>query len=256
MEDNMLTIDEIFRRLKKHLVLILIIAIAFPLIGGVYYIKTDVPKYQCSAKLFIGKKINDENSYYNSGDINLYQNLMATYVELIKTEDLIKRALDNENIENITPNYVISGLSVALKENTQILDLAYTSYTPELSKRVLDSVINEFIYTSKALIPNVDINTVVESKLPVYPIKSRKNIVIVATLVLGIMIGASISLLIEAFNSKIKSDEEIEMIIGAPVIGSVPEYNNKIFAKENKRGGKIQKCSTSKKKKKVAMLKA
>lgn len=256
MGENILTINEILYRLKKHVILILIIATIFPLVVGMYYVKRDIPKYQCSTKLFIGKKISESDSYYNSGDINLYQNLMVTYTELIKTEDLVKRAVDKANIKNMSLNSAISGLSVELKENTQILNVKYISYTPELTKNILDSIVNEFIDISQELIPNVNIKVIEESKLPTYPIRSRKNIIIVAALIFGIMIGAFISLLIEAFNSKIKSDEEIEMIIGIPVIGSVPEYNNRIFARENKRGGKVRKCSTLKKKKKVAMLKA
>ena len=57
----------------------------------------DRPKYEASAKLFVGKEATTEN--YNNSDITMYQQLVKTYTSLIKTEDLVSKALKDNNID-------------------------------------------------------------------------------------------------------------------------------------------------------------
>jgi capsular polysaccharide biosynthesis protein len=53
------------------------------------------------------------------------------------------------------------------------------------------------------------------------PVKPKKTINIVIGLVVGLMAGAVIALLLEYFDNTLKTDQEIEQLLGLPVLGVI-----------------------------------
>ena len=87
---------------------------------------------------------------YNSSDINMYQKLLQTYAQAIKTRDLASRAIDTLNYD-LEAGTVVSNLTVNPITSTQILEIKYKSKDPEEAKDVLKNVSDEFIVTAKGI---------------------------------------------------------------------------------------------------------
>ena len=68
--------------------------------------------------VFIGKEESDETAY-NTNDIQMYQKLLQTYAQAIKTRDLVGRAIDNLSYD-LKENNVIGALTVTPVTDTQI----------------------------------------------------------------------------------------------------------------------------------------
>ncbi len=57
------------------------------------------PQYEAKTKLFIGKQETSQNTAnYDNNDIMMYQKLMKTYAELVKTSDLVTKAVKSANL--------------------------------------------------------------------------------------------------------------------------------------------------------------
>lgn len=245
MDEEFFSIRKIFKTLEQHIALILIcitLSTASSAVINFYVLK---PKYQTTAKLFIGNEVSNlSNGEIYSPDVSTYQRLMETYEEIIYTEDLIKRSLDNSNISGVTATDVLKGLEVTTTDTTQILKLEYTTGNREEAKKVVDSIIKEFMITSKELIPIGSVQVVMEASEPIKPISPKKTINIALGVVIGAFLGIAISIIMEYMDNSIKTKEDVEKLLDVPVIGMVGEYNEKILKKESKRLRRVKKCST------------
>ena len=220
MNEDIIRIEELIKILKKRwkmIVSITIISTIFSVFMSFYIIS---PKYEASTKVFIGKE-NSKDAKYSDNDVNMYQKLLKTYVEVISTNNLVEKAIDKEGLD-ITSEEVLKGLTVAPRADTQILEIKYISEDRILAKDVVDSITDEFIESSTELIPNGDVKIIDKVKIPERPVSPNKKMNIAIAFLLGLMISVGLSFLLDAMNNTLKTKEELERILGLPVIGTIP----------------------------------
>ncbi|MDF2903474.1 MAG: capsular polysaccharide biosynthesis protein, partial [Bacillus sp. (in: firmicutes)] len=61
----------------------------------------------------------------------------------------------------------------------------------------------------------------------------NQNRTIMISFVLGLIIGIGLVLLLDSLDDSIKSEYEVEELLGLPVIGTVSKMNNKNVKKKN-----------------------
>ena len=99
MEENTISLQEIAYALKKRWKLIALITIAATLVSAILSFFVIKPQYEAKTKLFIGKQETSQNTAnYDNNDIMMYQKLMKTYAELVKTSDLVTKAVKSANL--------------------------------------------------------------------------------------------------------------------------------------------------------------
>lgn len=219
MNEDILRIEDLIKILKrrwKMIVSITIISTIFSVCISFYIIS---PKYEASTKIFIGKE-NSEDTKYSEEDVNMYQKLLKTYVEIIETNDLVEKAINKEGLD-ITSEEVLKGLTITPRTDTQILEIKYTSEDKILAKDVVDSITNEFIESSTEFIPNGDVKIIEKVKMPKSSVSPNKKMNIVIAFLLGLMISVGLSFLLEAINNTLKTKKELEQILNLPVIGEI-----------------------------------
>ena len=223
MEEQVISLSEIFEALKKRWVMIVAITLTATLISGVISFFVIDPVYETSTKVFIGKEENDETAY-NTNDIQMYQKLLQTYAQAIKTRDLVGRAIDNLSYD-LQENNVIGALTVTPVTDTQILQINYKSKDPKEAKDVLKSVTQEFIKTSKELVPNGNVKVIEEVQLPENPVSPNKKMNIAIAFLLGLMVSVGLVFLLEYLDNTYKNKEQLEKELDIPVLGAIPDVD-------------------------------
>ncbi|HAT4124683.1 TPA: capsular biosynthesis protein [Clostridium perfringens] len=228
MEENTISLQEIAYALKKRWKLIALITIAATLVSAILSFFVIKPQYEAKTKLFIGKQETQENNAYNNSDVMMYQQLMKTYAELVKTSDLVTKAVKSSNLSYNQNEIkgILNNLSVTPSADTQILDLSYRGGNPSEVLKVTEAVTNEFISKSKELIPNGNVQVIQKPQLPEYPVSPNKKLNILIAFVLGLMVGVCVVLLLEYLDNTFKSREELEKTLELPIIGTIPDYDS------------------------------
>lgn len=229
MEENTISLQEVAYALKKRWKLIALITIAATLVSAILSFFVIKPQYEATTKLFIGKQeTTQENASYNNNDVMMYQKLMKTYAELVKTSDLVTKAVKSANLDYNQKEIkkILNNLSVAPSADTQILDLSYKGENPKEVLKVTEAITNEFISESKELIPNGNIQVIQKAQLPEHPVSPNKKLNILIAFVLGLMVGVGVVLLLEYLDNTFKSREDLEKTLELPIIGTIPDYDN------------------------------
>ncbi|MFU7515544.1 YveK family protein [Clostridium sp. HCS.1] len=220
MEEQVIRLDELFEALKKRWLMILSITLIATILSAALSFFVIKPQYEASTKVFIGKDESDSQAY-SQNDVLMYQKLMKTYSEAIKTKDLISRGLRGTSI-NLEANEVLNNLTVVTVADTQILQIKYKSRNPQEAKAIIEGVSDEFIKTSKELVPNGNIKVIEKVELPQNPVSPNKKMNIAIAFLLGLMVGVGLAFLLEFLDNTFKNKDQLEREFQIPVIGSIP----------------------------------
>ncbi|MBS5884520.1 MAG: Wzz/FepE/Etk N-terminal domain-containing protein [Clostridium sp.] len=220
MEEQVIRLDELFEALKKRWLMIVSITLIATIISAALSFFVIKPQYEASTKVFIGKDENDTQGY-NQNDVVMYQKLMKTYSETIKTRDLVSRALDKTSF-NLESENVLKNLTVASVTDTQILQIKYISNNPEEAVDVIKEISNEFIKISKELVTNGNIKIIEEVKFPENPVSPNKKMNIAIAFLLGLIVSVGLAFLLEFLDNTFKTKEQLERELDIPVIGIIP----------------------------------
>ncbi len=239
MEEEVIKIEDILHVLRERWKLIVIITSLTTLFSAVFSFCVIKPKYESTTKLFIGKE-ESSTSEYSNNDIQMYQKLMKTYAEVIKTKDLVDSALsgeyallENEDDEDeigviqsqsipLMTKDVLENLTVTSSTDTQILEIEYTSTSPEEAADVVKAITSVFILKSKELIPNGNVQVIEEAQIAESPVSPNKKMNIAIAFVLGLMISIGLVFLLEYLDNSFKDKDTLENVLDLPVIGVIP----------------------------------
>ena len=220
MEEEVIRIGDLIEALKKRWVMIFIITLLATIASGLVSFYLIKPQYEASTKLFIGKEEGKDEAY-NNNDIQMYQKLMKTYSQMIISKDLVGRALEEADI-NLNADNVASLITVTPVADTQILQVKFKSVDRYEAKKLVQSLTDEFIITSKELVPNSNIRIIETVELPENPVSPNKKMNIAIAFLLGLMVSVGLAFLLELLDNTFKNKEQLERELGIPVLGVIP----------------------------------
>ena len=229
MED----ISEVLGGIKDKWKNIVLIVLSFLLISSIYNIFFINKEYEANVKIFIGKqKFKNITETYNNEEINLYQRLITTYSEVIKSKKLINESIKGSKMnylqdkyKNINYDLLMENLTVNPIANTQIIEIKYKSLNPQQSYDLLYSITENLISYSKELYPNVNITILEQVHVNLNQLMNKKLTIIGFGLMLGLIVGIGGIIGVMYLNNTYKNQKSLEEEIGLTVIGVIPKID-------------------------------
>ncbi|WNS77669.1 Wzz/FepE/Etk N-terminal domain-containing protein [Bacillus sp. DTU_2020_1000418_1_SI_GHA_SEK_038] len=220
MEET-ISLRELFLTLKKRLSLILIITIIAVMASGIisYFILT--PIYQSSTQLLVNQSKN-EQAMYNYSEVQTNLQLINTYNVIIKSPailDLVVKDLDLD----MTGVQLSEKITVQSAQNSQVVNVSVQDPSPGIAADIANKTA-EIFQNEIVKIMNVD-NVSILAKATVSesqsPIKPQPLLNIAIALVVGLMAGVGLAFLLEYLDNTIKTENDIEKVLGLPVLGVI-----------------------------------
>ena len=229
----MKNISEVLGGIKDKWKNIVLIVLSFLLISSIYNIFFINNEYEANVKIFIGKqKFKNITETYNNEEINLYQRLITTYSEVIKSKKLINESIKGSKMnylqdkyKNINYDLLMENLTVNPIANTQIIEIKYKSLNPQQSYDLLYSITENLISYSKELYPNVNITVLEQVHVNLKPLMNKKLTIIGLGLILGLIVGIGGIIGVMYLNNTYKNQKSLEEEIGLTVIGVIPKID-------------------------------
>ena len=226
-------ISEVLDGIKDKCKNIVLIVLSFLLISSIYNIFFINKEYEANVKIFIGKqKFKNITETYNNEEINLYQRLITTYSEVIKSKKLINESIKGSKMnylqdkyENINYDLLMKNLTINPIANTQIIEIKYKSLNPQQSYDLLYSITENLISYSKELYPNVNITILEQVHVNLKPLMNKKLTIIGLGLMLGLIVGIGGIIGVMYLNNTYKNQKSLEEEIGLTVIGVIPKID-------------------------------
>ena len=217
--------EDVFRSLKNNLRLILISTLSVTLVSAIITFFFIPPEYEASTKVYIGKeRFKNVSTTYTNEEINMYQRLIKTYSELVKTKDLVRKSISNAG-QDISVKEALSKLQAISIADTQILQIKYASDSREEAYDMVYGITEEFMRLSKRLYPKGNVHIIQQPIVPEVPVGPNKKMNVAIGALLGMMIGLGITFLKEFINNTYSNKEEVEGDLEIPCIGIIPKID-------------------------------
>ncbi len=216
---NEFNLRNLYTLILKRLWLIFLITILFTAMGWLFIeYNNKSPKYQASTNIIIDA----EAEYRNT--------LQVVIKDITVLESVIRELRLEKSSEDLAKQVKVESI-----EDTQVVKISVVDKDPILAADIANTTVRAF----KERVPDIlDINGVSilsEAKAQSKPMQHNKVKIILASLILGIVTGLALIFLMDYFDNTIKSEAEIEKILGIQVLGSVSQKKKRRTKRKKKR---------------------
>ena len=242
MEET-ISLQDIFKVLKKHFKLIALGTIIAGLASAIISFFVLTPVYQATTQVLVNQKMDETRQQMSTMDIQTNLQLINTYNEIIKSQAILSIVIENLDL-NLAPSGLASKITISNANDSQVLNVSVQDENYNLAVDLANEVVNVF----KEEVPNlmnVDNVNVLSPAIAVEnpsPIKPNKMVNIAIALVLGLMFGVGLAFLLEYLDTTVKTEKDIEELIGLPIIGLVSPINEDLLNSNQiveRRGNKV-----------------
>lgn len=226
MEENReieIDLRSIFFTLRKKIVFMVLIALICGAVAGCYTNLFVEPKYTAMITLCA---YNDNNRIGTDGsitssEIDASQNLVNTYLEIIKSNTFLEKVADNLDYE-ITPGAIKGMISSGQVEDTFIFKVQVTS-TDATQAMEIANTIAEICPDEIVRIVNAGSVQIVDlASQPTSPSSPNLKKIIGIALLAGFVVSFAIFFLKEIFDTSINDEKDLEKEFDIPVLGTIP----------------------------------
>ena len=191
------------------------------------YTLTQTPLYQASTRLFVSTSAGSTMSDLYNGN-RLSQERVLSYTQLIMGETLAQRTIDRLGL-NMGAAALKSKVSAKSQPETVLIDVFVRDASPVQARDIANALSDEFVLMARELETPIagarpDARVVVEQRasIPSVPVVPKKTRNFAVGILLGTMLGVGLAVLRDMLDNTVKSQETLEEITGAGVVGFIP----------------------------------
>lgn len=222
----------LLRTLLKHLWLLIIITLIVALLAAVYTTYFITPTYEATTTARI--LINDMNATANS-NLSTTINILSTYAASVLSDNTLETAAKMIKNEAYTPEYLREITTVDYNAGSIILHITTVSTSPENAAILANTICEAAASCNTDLADLTVINRATPPTSPASP-SLILNTVLAAFAAFVLVYG--VLLLLDIYNNKIVTEEELVQTLELPVIGAIPLLESLLTDKKSVSEGK------------------
>jgi capsular polysaccharide biosynthesis protein len=231
-------IGKLLKALLKRIWIIILVTLLF-LAGGYEYTTRYVhPVYTAWTTLYIQNTSNYEGNI-SSGDLTSSSSLASTVSILLKSTNIMGKVAESLD-DGYTSQELAQMFETSVTTNTGVLSISVQNRNPDEAQRIANAIADIAPAELMKFISGGSVKLLDRATLPYYPTSPNiiKNTVLAAAV--GFVLSCAALILIELFDTRIKSENDLKQIADIYIIGIIPNVPQKKVTEE-KSGGKKRK---------------
>lgn len=219
--ESTFNVKEFIKNLRKRIPLILMVTLLFVALSGVVSYTMMKPIYQASTQILVNQNTTAAQPF-DAQNIDANIQLISTYNVIIKSPAILAAVIEelklNETVVELNERIEVSSV-----ENSQVLTLNVEDDSMERAVLIANTTASVFQAEIKNLMKVDNVNILAPAIVPVdpKPIKPDPLFNMAIGAVMGFMIGTGLAILLDQMNTTIRTEEDIEEIVGLQVLGIV-----------------------------------
>ncbi|QAY67217.1 YveK family protein [Paenibacillus protaetiae] len=211
---------------RKRLWMIALIVIIFCLSTGIYSYYLVKPQYEATAKLIVNdyKGSSSLLTTMDLGAIDSTVKLIKTYKEIIKTPRIMKQVASDYPQLNESYGDLIGKVNVSSVNETQVMSISVKDESYGHAAQIANAVALVFQKSVPSLmkVDNISVLDQADPSESHGPVAPNPKMNIAVAFMLGLMLGIGIAFLLDYLDDSINTEEDVERILGLPVLTSIP----------------------------------
>ena len=216
-----------FKDIAKYVLTKLhIVAIIFAVVliaGEIYTNFLKTPLYQSQAQVVL---LNDNSNTLTANDVQLSNNLVKTYAEIVKSNSVLEQVAKNLG-NGYTAETLRNKLSISTVTSTQLITIKVTDKNNIEAQTIAGEIVKVFKKEIKSIynIDNVQIVDTASLASSPYNINLVRQTALYAAI--GLALGIGVTCAMYLLDTSIKDSETVENRVGLTVLGVVPNMESR-----------------------------
>lgn len=219
--NEQLSILDVIDMLLRRWWLILI----FTIIGGVaVFSYTEVliqPTYASEGALYVNSNRLAGQTDVTMSTLNASKQLVATYAEILKRNTFLKQVSRDVN-GKYSADQIKRMLSLSSVNETEVMSVRVTGADPEDVYEIAHSVLMRAPDELIRVVEAGSVKLLDDASIPNVPIAPNVKRNTLVGILVGMVLGGVVVILLELFDTRIKSGEEITTRYDEPLLGEIP----------------------------------
>lgn len=217
-----INLKDLFMYFVKKIPVMLVISVVVMVLGMLYCLIFKKPLYYGDVTLIL---VQENNGYQNSSitqsDIALYQKLVTTYSEIVKSKRVLNKVIEQLDLE-CSVSELASKITVSNIKDTEIIKITVSDEDNYEAAKIANEIADVFkdevvdIYN----LENISVIDAAVVQDEPYNIHTVRDTIIF--FMVGFVLAVGIFFVVYYFDTSIKSVDEVEKNLGIPVIGTIP----------------------------------
>ena len=213
-----MTLLELLTLLRKHLKLVIVLPIlCAAAIAAVAWLVLP-STYTSSTSMYVLTRANESNNSLTNSDLSASQMLTNDVAKLIKSDRIESDTADKLQMKNLD-DYKIT---VSSETTTRVITVSVTGKSAQTAAIVANGLAETTDSVAREVMDVKSINVIdkaVEASSPSGPPRAMYTAV---AFLAGIFLAIAIVVVMDMLNTRVRSADELEGLLGVPVIGRIP----------------------------------
>ena len=224
-QENQAVEIDVFATLKvlwKRKFSIILVALVFAIAAFGYSAFLAKKEYQSTSRIYVVSRQNQDNNTLTNSDLQAGAYLVKDYREIILSQNVLSQAIEELKLD-MTPAELSKKINVSVPTDTRILSITAKDGDPKEAARIANGLRNVAAEKITSVTKVSDVTTLDEAEVPQSP--SSPNIK--RNVLLGFVAGAGLMVVllvvVEVLDDRVKKPEDVEELMGLPLLGVVPD---------------------------------
>ena len=214
-----MTLLELMKLLRKHLKLVIVLPVVCALVAAVVSWGFLADQYTATVSAYVLQKSDQTSSSSNYSDLNASQMIANDVAELAKTQDVKDKTAEALNVSSLKDAKV----SVTSSTTTRVIQLSVTTSSSDSAAVIANKYIDTISNIAQSKMGLQGVNTIDSAKTPTSPSGPNRPLYVAVAFLAGLFLAIAIIVVMDMVNTRVRTAEEAEELLGVPVIGRIPE---------------------------------
>lgn len=215
-----MTLLELLHLLRKHLRLVVLLPVACALVMGVYSYLFMRNTYTASTSMYVLALNQDTTTASNSlsTDLSASQMISNDVSTLLTSDRALAETAEDLALEDLDDYDV----SVTSETTSRVIGLTVTGPDPQTAADVANHLVANVSGIAQEVMSIESVNPIDQATAPEAPSGPNRPLYVAVALMAGLFLAVAIVVVEDMLNTKVRGQEEVEELLGIPVIGRIP----------------------------------
>ena len=212
-----MTLLELIHLLRKHLRLVVALPLACALAMGVYSVFFMKNTYTASTSMYVLAQSESSNSNLST-DLNASQMISNDVSTLLTSDRVLNQTAAQLGLEDL------DGYDIAVSSETtsRVVGLSVTGADPQVAADIANAMVETVSEVAIEVMEVKSVNAIDQAAAPTAPSGPNRTLYVAVALMAGFFMAVAIVVIADMLNTKVRSEEEVEELLGIPVVGRIP----------------------------------
>lgn len=212
-----MTLLELLQLLRKHLRLVIVLPLVCALAMGVASFMFLPNTYTATTSMYVLVK-GDSKSSSMSTDLSASQMVTNDVAQLIDSDRVTKDTANALKMKSLG-DYKIS---VTSQTTTRVISVSVTGEDAPSCAIIANQLAKDVSAVAQEVMDVQSVNVIDEAETPEAPSGPNRVMYTAVAFLAGLFVAIAIVVLKDMLNTRVRSAEEVEEMLGIPVIGRIP----------------------------------